>query len=202
MVVGPESPRVSRTKEGGGEMTWPGAKARKREDEAGKAAGGEATAGPENKIGREGSEQMTDRPGQRQIQQGPKSPYKKRRGQEPFEPIPEGIVVGPVRPCETDETGDDDEESWNNANEEGWEVACGKTKNGAAAEQEEEAKGRAEEDQVRNRHDRGLIMPVFRFGWDMIRAWIVQQKPDRGKAEAKRNQRPIGAFRSPVVPFK
>ena len=87
MVVGPESPRVSRTKEGGGEMTWPGAKARKREDEAGKAAGGEATAGPENKIGREGSEQMTDRPDRMQIQWGPDSPYKnksRRRGEEPL----------------------------------------------------------------------------------------------------------------------
>ena len=41
-------------------MTWPGAKARKREDEAGKAEKGKATAGQENEIGRDRSEQMTD----------------------------------------------------------------------------------------------------------------------------------------------
>ena len=92
-------------------MTWPGAKARKREDEAGKAAGGEATAGPENKIGREGSEQMTDRPGQRQIQQGPESPDKNGSGQEPSEPVPETSVVWPVSPHETNEMEDGSEES-------------------------------------------------------------------------------------------
>ena len=163
MVVGPERPCESQEEEGGGERTQPGTEARERKDEASKVAKGEATTVPENEIGRDRSEQMTARPGRRQIQQGPKSPCKKRRGQEPFKPIPESTAIGPVHPRETDEMEDGCEESWHDANEEGWEVDCRKAKNGVAPEQEEEAEGRAEEDQVGNRHDRGSITPVFRF---------------------------------------
>ena len=51
LVVVPKSPRVSQKEEGGSEKTWCEHKARKRKDEVGKEAEGEATAGPENEIG-------------------------------------------------------------------------------------------------------------------------------------------------------
>ena len=57
VVIGLETPLVSRVEEGGNEKTWPGAKVRERKDETSKAAGGEATAGSENEIGRDRSEQ-------------------------------------------------------------------------------------------------------------------------------------------------
>ena len=85
-----------------------------------------------------------------------------------------------MSPRETEEMEDDNEESWHDANEEGWETACEKATDEAATEQEDEAKGRAKEDKVGNRHVRGPIESVFHFGWDAIRAWIIQPKPDRG----------------------
>ena len=80
---------------------------------------------------------------------------------------------------------DGSEESWDDANEDGWGTTCGKAKDKAAKEQEEEAEGRAEEDKVRNWHDRGPIGSVFRFGWDVIRAWIIRPKPDRGASQCE-----------------
>ena len=38
VVVGPESPRLSRVEEGGSDKTWPRAEVHKRKDEAGKGA--------------------------------------------------------------------------------------------------------------------------------------------------------------------
>ena len=109
----------------------------------------------------------------------PESPHKNRSGQEPFEPIPESTVVGPMHPRETDEMEDGSEESWHDANEKGWETACGKAKDRAAGERKKE-----EEDRVRNRHDRGTIRSAFHFGWDAIRAWIVQPNPDHDENQA------------------
>ena len=128
---------------------------------------------------------MPDRPSRRQIQQGPESPYKNRSGQEPSEPILENMAVGPVRPRETDEMDDNSEESVHDASEEGWEATCRRAKDGATIDQEDEADGRAEEDKVGNRHDRGLIRSTFCFGWDAIRTWIIQPKPDRSTSRGK-----------------
>ena len=57
MAIGHKSLRESQKEECGGERTWPGGKVRERKDETSKAAGGEATAGSENEIGRDRSEQ-------------------------------------------------------------------------------------------------------------------------------------------------
>ena len=67
---------------------------------------------------------------------------------------------------------DGSEESWHDASDKGWEADYRKAKEGAAANQVDEAEGHAEEDKVGNRHDRGRIGLVFRFGWDVIRTWI------------------------------
>ena len=58
-------------------------------------------------------------------------------------------------------------------------MSCGKAKGEAMAEREKE-----EKDWVGNRHDRGTIRSVFRFGWDAIRAWIVRPNPDCGASQA------------------
>ena len=76
------------------------------------------------------------------------------------------------------------------------ETACEKATDEAATEQEDEAKGRAKEDKVGNRHVRGPIESVFRFSWDAIRTWIIQPKPDRGvsrgEEDPKADQRRTG----------
>ena len=47
-------------------------------------------------------------------------------------------------------------------------------------ELEVEAKGRAEEEEVGNRHVRGPIRSSFNFGWDTIQTWIGRPEQDRG----------------------
>ena len=64
-VVRPTGQHKTGEKVGGGERTWPGAKACERKDEAGEAAKGEAMAGVKNEIGQERSEQTTDQPNRR-----------------------------------------------------------------------------------------------------------------------------------------
>ena len=129
-----------------------------------------------------------DQPGRRQIQRGPDNPCKHKRGQEPSKPIPKTIVVGLVRQRETDEMEEGNEESSHDTSEDGWETACEKAKDVVVMKQEEEANGRAEKDKVRNWHDREPIRSVFCFGWDAIRAWIVQPKPDHGVSRGKEEQ--------------
>ena len=59
--------------------------------------------------------------------------------------------VGPLRGEYEEE--DDNDESWHDTREDGWEtVACGKAKNGAATAPKGEAKGRAEDREVENPH--------------------------------------------------
>ena len=79
------------------------------------------------------------------------------------------------------------DESSHDANEEGWGTACGKATDKAAMERKKE-----EKDGVETRRDRGTIVSVFRFGWDVIWAWIIRSNPKRSAAQAKptRNQRP------------
>ena len=108
----------------------------------------------------------------------------RRSGEEPSTRNPENSAVGPVRPRETEEMEDGNEESWHDASEEGWEATCRRAKDGATIDQEDEADGRAEEDKVGNRHDRGTIRSAFHFGWDAIRAWIVQPNPDHDENQA------------------
>ena len=75
--------------------------------------------------------------------------------------------VGPLRGKYEEE--DDNDKSWHDAREDGWETAaCGKAKNRATTEPEAEAKGRAEEEEVGNRHVRRPIHSGFHFGWDAI----------------------------------
>ena len=61
MAVRPESPDESRKEEGDDERTRPKAEAREMKDKADKAAEGEATTGPEKKIGRDRLEQTKRR---------------------------------------------------------------------------------------------------------------------------------------------
>ena len=82
---------------------------------------------------------------------------RKRSGQQSSEPTPETTIVGPVRPHETDGIEDESKESWHDAREDRWEMACGKARDGAVVDQEEEAEGRAEEAQV---------SMLFRLGCD------------------------------------
>ena len=72
-------------------------------------------------------------------------------GEEPSTRIPETPVVEPVCRHETGEKEGADEESWHDANEEGWETACEEVKHGG-----------------------GTGRSTFRFGWSRIRSWIVR----------------------------
>ena len=67
------------------------------------------------------------------------------------------------------EEEDNNDVSWQDAREDGWETAAsGKAKNEAAPEPKEEVKGRAGEEEVRNRHFRGSTWSRFHFRWDAI----------------------------------
>ena len=77
------------------------------------------------------------------------------------------------------EDEDENDESWHDAREDGWEtVACGKAKNEAATGPEAEAKGRDGDEEIKNRHVREPIRSGFQFGWDAIRTWIGRPKQD------------------------
>ena len=83
--------------------------------------------------------------------------------------------VGPLRGEYEEE--DDNDESWHDAKEDGWEtVSYGQGQYGAAVEEE----ARVEEEEVENRHVRGTVRSRFHFRWDTIRTWIGWPKQDRG----------------------
>jgi hypothetical protein len=86
---------------------------------------------------------------------------------------------------------DNDDESWHNASEDGWETAAyGKAKDGAGTEPEGEAKCRVREEEVGNRH--------VCFGWDAIRMWIGRPRRDRRMNEEKaRDGDPLHLIRRP-----
>ena len=85
-----------------------------------------------------------------------------------------------MSPRETKKLEDGNEESWHDASEDGWETASKKAKDGAATEQEEEARGCTGKNKVGCRHDREPIQTAFRFGWDVIQTWIIRPKLARG----------------------
>jgi hypothetical protein len=71
------------------------------------------------------------------------------------------------------EDGDDDDESWHGAREDGRETTAFRRANdGTGTEPEGESEGLIGEEGVGDRHDR--------FGWDAIRAWVGWSKRDRG----------------------
>ena len=83
--------------------------------------------------------------------------------------------VGPLRGKYEEE--DDNDESWHDAKEDGWEtVSYGQGQYGAAVEEE----ARVEEEEVGNRHVRGPTRSAFHFGWGAIQTWIIRSKQDHG----------------------
>ena len=97
-----------------------------------------------------------------------------RSGEEPSTRNSENLAVGPVRPHETEEMEESNEESWHDTSEDAWETSCEEVEGGAAVEREETRVG-AEGSRIGSRPGRGPNWMTFRFGWRAIRIWIVQQ---------------------------
>ena len=84
------------------------------------------------------------------------------------------------------------EESWHDASEDEWEMACEEAKEEATVEQGIEPRGSAEISGVESRPDQESIWSTFRFGWSAIRTWIVRTKLDR---DANQGEEGVGADR-------
>ena len=91
-------------------------------------------------------------------------------GEEPSTQIPETLVVEPVCRHEAGEQEGAGEESWHDASEEGWE---------SAYEEVEDGDGTGESGNE-SRPDQGSNWSAFRFGWSVIRMWIIRPKPTQG----------------------
>ena len=103
----------------------------------------------------------------------------RRSREEPSTRNPENSAVGPMRPRETEEMEDGNEESWHDASEDGWETAYEEIEDGAAKKKKEMRAG-AEGSRIGSRPGPGPNRTAFRFGWRAIRIWIVRQ--GRGSA--------------------
>ena len=97
----------------------------------------------------------------------------RRSGEEPSTRNPENSAVGPVRPRETEEMEDGNEESWHDASEDGWEMAYEEVEDGAVVKREKMRAG-AEGSGIGSRPGRGPNRTTFRFGWSAIQIWIVR----------------------------
>ena len=95
-----------------------------------------------------------------------------RSGEEPSTRNSENLAVGPVRPHETEEMEESNEESWHDTSEDAWETSCEEVEDGAAAEKEEMRAG-TKGSGIGNRPGRGPDRTTFRFGWSVIQIWIV-----------------------------
>ena len=71
-------------------------------------------------------------------------------------------VVGPVSPRETKEKEGGNEESWHDANEDGWKTICEKAKDEATVERNEEVRGSTKRNEIGSQPDRETIRSAWR----------------------------------------